>query len=291
MQTQRKPRTGADKVLRDLVELEYFTITQVVKVGGFKATSLPYLRRTLRELIAVRFAATLPRQLKTQPLVYTPTTKGYRYAAALGMTPTKRVRPVDERDKARNTLYIQHTLAVSDVLIAAKLLSHAHPQVSLTRLYTERSLKRKIAVTLADNRTHYIEPDASCEFLLTETWHTPPQTWQDFFHIEVYRHLPLEVRFKQKVRGYVTSLDTGTHEALFKTAALSIAVFCETRQQAVLLKRWTEETLTDMGRMEEGERFFFRSIDLSSASPSELYQSPDWQQAFGETTTPLLVLE
>jgi hypothetical protein len=42
-------------------------------------------------------------------------------------------------------------------------------------------------------------------------------------HIEIYRHVPLAERFKQKVRGYVTSLDTGTHEALFKTQALSIA--------------------------------------------------------------------
>jgi hypothetical protein len=89
----------------------------------------------------------------------------------------------------------------------------------------------------------------------------------------------------------VTSLDTGIHEALFQTEALSIAVICETRQQAVLLKRWTEETLTDMGRMAEGERFFFRSIDVSSASPSELFLAPSWQQAFGEATTPLLVLE
>jgi hypothetical protein len=94
--------------------------------------------------------------------------------------------------------------------------------------HTERSLKRKISVPLADNRRCYIEPDASLEFLLTETWHTPPQTWQDFFHIEVYRHVPMEVRFKQKVKGYVVSVDTGIHEALFKTAALSIAVICET---------------------------------------------------------------
>jgi hypothetical protein len=66
---------------------------------------------------------------------------------------------------------------------------------------------------------------------------------------------------------------------------------CETSQQASLLKRWTEEALMEMERVAEGERFFFRSIDLSSASPTAMYLSSDWQQAFGETTTPLLVLE
>jgi hypothetical protein len=59
----------------------------------------------------------------------------------------------------------------------------------------------------------------------------------------------------------------------------------------VLLKRWTEEALIEMARPEEGERFFFRRIDLSSISPSDLYLSPDWQQAFSTDKTPLLVLE
>jgi hypothetical protein len=212
---------------------------------------------TFRELSAAGFAATLPRRLETQPLVYTPTTTGYRYAAAFGLPVAKRIRPVDERDKANNTLFLQHTVAISDVLIAAKLLAKTHPAIELSHLYTERSLKRKIAVPLADNRSCYIEPDASVEFLLTETWHEPPQTWQDFFHIEVYRHLPMESRFK---------VDTGTHEALFKTEALSIAVFCETVQQAGLLKRWTEDAL-------------------------DVFLAPVWERAFGTTKTPLLVLE
>src|SRR5918992_350172 len=123
MQTARKPVKGADKLLSDLVALEYLTIAQAVKVGEYKATSLPYLRKTFRELIAAGLVATLPRQLKTQPVVYTPTTTGYRYAAALGLTWPQRIRPVDEREKAKNRLFLQHTLAISDVLIAAKLLA------------------------------------------------------------------------------------------------------------------------------------------------------------------------
>ena len=46
-----------------------------------------------------------------------------------------------------------------------------------------------------------------------------------------------------------------------------------------------------MQRPEEGERFFFRSIAVSKASPTEMYLYPEWQQAFGERKTPLLVLE
>jgi hypothetical protein len=291
MRSPHKMLKGTEKLLFDLVELEYLTAEQAAKVGGYKETSLPFVRKTLKALVTSGFACALPRRHMSQPLVYTPTTSGYTYAASLGMPHAKRVRPVDERDKAQNLLFVQHTIAISEVLIAAKLLAKTHPLIELSRLYTERSLKRKIAVPLPDTQTRYIEPDAACEFLLTETWHEPPQTWQDFVHIEVYRHVPMESRFKQKVKGYVTSLDTGTHEALFKTQALSIAVMCDTRQQASLLKWWTEEALTEMGRVAEGERFFFRSIDVATASPTEMYLSSDWQQMFGETITPLLVLE
>jgi hypothetical protein len=291
MQTLRKPLKGAEKLLFDLVELEYLTLAQAMKIGGYKETSRAFVYSRLQELVKRGLALPLPRHLVTQPIVYTPTTTGYRYAAALGIPQAKRIRPVDERDKAKNTLFVQHTLAISEVLIAAKLLVRTHPAIELASLYTERSLKRKIAVPLAGNRICYIEPDCSCEFVLTEMWHTPPQTWQDFFHIEVYRHMPMEVRFKQKVRGYVVSVDTGRHEALFKTEALSVAVICETTQQAMLLKRWTEEALIEMGRVAEGERFFFRRIDLLSISPSDLYLSPVWEQAFSTDKTPLLVLE
>jgi hypothetical protein len=222
------------------------------------------------------------------------TATGYTYAATLGVEQARRVRPSEEREKARNLLFIQHTLAVSDMLISARLLSQTQPGIVLTRMYTERELKRKIYVAL-DNpgekiREICIEPDASCEFTTTETWHDAPQTWQDFFHIEVYRHMPPAPRFKQKVQGYVVSVDTGQHEALFHTQALSIAIFCQTDAQALTLKQWTEEALRDMGRPEEGERFFFRSINVSTASPEELFLSPCWEQPFRTAKTPLLVL-
>jgi hypothetical protein len=130
-----------------------------------------------------------------------------------------------------------------------------------------------------------IEPDASLDFTIEETWHE--QTWQDFMHIEVYRHLPMETRFKQKVKGYMVYAVTGQHEALFQTPALSIAVFTASDQQAATLKRWTEEVLHDQPQF--GEYFLFRSIDTATASPTEMYLAPVWQQAFSSTATPLLL--
>jgi hypothetical protein len=159
-------------------------------------------------------------------------------------------------------------------------------------MYTEQELKRKIYVVLPvhseegsiQHRTLSIEPDASCEFTIQETV-------QDFFHIEVYRTLPpAEWRFKQKIQGYVASLDSGQHEALFHTPALSIAIFAQTVTMADTLKQWTEEALQEMERPEEGEIFFFGSVNPATARPEEMYLAPAWEQAFGSTKTPLLIL-
>jgi hypothetical protein len=135
-------------------------------------------------------------------------------------------------------------------------------------------------------RQIFLEPDASVDFRIR----TDASVWRDFVHVEVYRHHPMEHRFKQKIAGYVAYASSPQHAALFHTKALTIALFCETEAVKTLLKGWTAQVLTQLGQEEEGERFFFRSIDLSSVSPSDLYLSPDWQQAFGETTTPLLML-
>src|ERR687896_263075 len=48
-----------------------------------------------------------------------------------------------------------------------------------------------------------LEPDASLLFRITATCHEEQQTWEEFFHIEVYRtHLQQE-RFKHKIHTYI----------------------------------------------------------------------------------------
>jgi hypothetical protein len=235
------------------------------------------------------------------PQVYTLTTKGREYACLLQGTPTdKRFRPAEEQDKAQNAFFIKHTVAVIYVLIAARLLAQTTPGITLNRVFTELALKRKISVQIPAPPTRgrgtarkiCIEPDASLDFTIAETWHKKPQIWEDFFHIEVYRNLPpSEWRFKQKIAGYVTSAATGQQEALFQTPAMSVAVFAQTAQIAETLKKWTEEALEERALQAESNRFSFSSINPATASPREIYLSPVWEQPFGTTPIPLLLLD
>jgi hypothetical protein len=266
-----------EKILLALAEFDYLTASQVTRLL-YAPSSLTHVREMLKSLVDDSLVLALSSRLATHPRVYTLTGKGRTYGAFLGMQNTKRIRTSEELDKAHNLFFMQHTLAVTDVLIAARLLSQTVPEIQLTRLFSERALKRKIC----------IEPDASVDFTIEETWHD--QTWQDFVHIEVYRNLPpLEWRFKQKVQGYVSYAQTGLHEELFQTTALSIAVFAATAQQKAVLKRWTEEALRETPQ--EGQRFFFTSIDTATATPAEMFLTPVWEQAFSSTPRPLLVIE
>jgi hypothetical protein len=224
------------------------------------------------------------------PRIYTLSRIGRQAAALLGVPPSKRFRPSEEADKGHNPYFLKHTMAVTDVLISARLLSQQMPGIVLNRMYTERELRRRIYVEIAaadtmQHRTVCLEPDASCDFTIQDKW-------RDFFHIEVYRNLPpAEWRFKQKIAGYVMYALCGHHAALFHTAALSIAVIAVSKPMAATLKRWTEESLQEMGRPIDGEWFFFCSLDPATASPEELFLSPLWEHAFSTDKTPLLVLE
>jgi hypothetical protein len=60
---------------------------------------------------------------------------------------------------------------------------------------------------------------------------------------------------------------------------------------AALLKYWTEEALNDINRSEEGDWFFFRSMNTATATPEEMYLAPVWERAFSTSKTPLLMLE
>jgi hypothetical protein len=287
MRTSTAPLTLPEKIILALAEFDYLTIRQILRLFGYSRSSLTYGQEHIKPLVTQKYVYPLVGRSANQPWVYTLTGKGREYAALLGKPTAKRFRPAEETGKAANLYFIRHTLLVSDILIAARLLTKTEPRIVLTRLYTERELKRKIFVALptpaTSSRNIAIEPDGSVRFLINKRW-------EDFYHLEVYRNLPPgESRFKQKVQGYVASAATGQHEKLFHTTSLNIAVFAQTPAMAATLKEWTEEALPN--QQDEANRFFFTSIAVETASPVEQFLSPVWEQAFSTDKTPLLVLE
>jgi hypothetical protein len=280
--------TGIAKIISSLAVFEYLTAEQLTRLC-YSSNSIAYVRKQLKALVEQGLVLSLGGRAVNLPLLYTLSGKGRNYAGEVGMPCATRFRPAEEQEKSRNVFVLRHTMAVTDVLIAARLLSRTHPDITLTRLYTEGKLKRKLYVQLAD-RTLCLEPDGSLEFRITETSRDQPHTWEDFFHVEFYRTHLAEWRYKRKIQGYVSYIETGVHEQHFGTPAFSLAVIAATNDLAERLKRWTEEVLGALAQPEQGVRFFFCSVDPATASPEELFLSPCWEQALSSAKTPLIHL-
>jgi protein involved in plasmid replication-relaxation len=292
MRTPGNATKGTEKILCALREFDYLTAAQVTRLCYAKG-SLTYVKATLKSLVDAGLAVSLGGRGTRLPRVYTPTGTGYTIASvAQGLPQAKRVRRTEEATKAENVYFLQHTIAVTDILIAAKILSQTIPGITLKRMYLERELKRKIYLELpvvsgngkTERRTICLEPDAAVDFVIKDKW-------QDFFHIEMYRTHLREYRFKQKIHAYAAYAASSIHQELFATLALAIAVFCASSQLTATLRKWTEEVLQEVQQPGLGERFFFTSVDPGAVRPEELYLLPVWEQAFGTTTTPLLMLE
>jgi hypothetical protein len=277
-------RTAQQKIISDLAEFQYLTVSQLLTLAEYKESSRSYVYKLVKELVAEDLVLALPQQTVAQPRLYTLTSSGRRVATQLGKAPYKRFRVGEEKERGENGLFVAHTIAVTNVLIAARLLAKTVPAIRLNRILTERELKRAIYVTVPGERKICIEPDGAVEFVIQDAW-------RDFCYLEVYRHHLNETRFQRKIQGYVTALITGLHEQLFQTSAMTVAIIVTTDKLAGTLKQWTEEALAAMNRTDAGDRFYFCWLNTASASPKELFLSPVWEQAFSSTKTPLLVLE
>jgi hypothetical protein len=136
--------TVSHQLLVELDACDYLTASQAARLLE-KERSLTYIRDQCSWLVSTGLALSLESRYITMPRVYTPTCKGREYAHLLcGTTSDKRFRPSEERDKARNELFIKHTITVTDVLIAGRLLAKRSPAITLNRMFTEQALKRKI---------------------------------------------------------------------------------------------------------------------------------------------------
>jgi hypothetical protein len=291
MQTTQEKQTPRDKLRFALGEYEFLTARQLTDLL-YKKGSLTYVRDNLKALRDTGDVLSFGGRGTNLPVIYTLSGNGRRYVARHGKPGAGRYRLAETQAKTHNGYFLRHTLAVNDVLIAARLLSQTVPAIILNRVYHERELRRKIAVAIpAGRKTRqiFLEPDAGLDVRIRSA--RDETVWRDFFFVEVYRHHPMEHRFKQKVQGYVGYAAAGQQETLFHTAALTITLFCDTAAVKTRLQGWTEQVLAQCGQEHEGERFFFSDIAVSDESPTDVFLSPVWEQAFRTTKTPLLVLE
>lgn len=313
-----------DAILRAVARFHFVTAQQITRLF-YQPGSLEYARNRLRRLAAQGYLVRLRLPSAgpgNTPWVYSIAGRGWGYLQAVGADkgadPSAgacleggegergrgRGRGPESKDKRRfrpseqgehSWLFLTHTLAVTDVLIAATLLAQAHAEdIVLTDVVHERELRRR--------------PLVKVHTLRGESVGVVPDAWLDFalraqarmsIVLELDRGTTEQLAMKRKLRALLAYAD-GPYQQTFQSTSLSIAVATTAGEgRARQLRAWCEDVLRDLPttaqRQADAELFLFTAlppvpIGNSGLDPERLFLAPVWWQPFADQPISLLDL-
>jgi len=295
-----------ERILEAVYKYHFLTVEQVTRLLYSRGT-LSTVRSLLSELAEAGYLLFLylPRPTPTGsvPKIYTLDRKGINYLKTHGFDVSLRFRPSEQEEKSY--LFLRHTLAVNDFLIAAATLEKTFPGITLHTFIHERVLKREelIKVTFekltADGKsvvdkdekpvleTMRLIPDAFLDFRIA---HDHEKPYRCCVLLELDRATIEEKNFKRKVRGLLTCVKNGECTKRFHTKLPTIAfvnaVGGEKRREQ--MKKWTEEELKKSKESHFWTQMFVFT-DLPDVIDSEgLFLSDVWYSPFSDKPTVLL---
>jgi hypothetical protein len=169
--TKRKPfvvTASHNAVLQAVYKYQLLTCLQLVKALGYSPSSLERVQRLVKQLTDNEYLLSLARPVirGKAPLVYTLARKGLNYLKSAGIDVRIYFRPAKEQEQSY--LFLQHTLSLNDVLIAASNLHKYAAEYSLLSFTHERVLKTtpyKVKIWLSEKEESVtLIPDAFMQF-------------------------------------------------------------------------------------------------------------------------------
>ncbi len=264
----------------------YLTARQTTRLL-YAAGSLTRVQTLLKELADDGYVERLflprPTAHGRVPAVYTLGRLGRTHLAALGVDVPERLRPSEARE--HSYLFLEHTLAVNDCLIAMALLSRRAPQIAIRTMLHERTLRRTpIAVRDAEGRRVAVIPDGWLDLRVT----LPDGIDRYCIALEVDRGTAEHKAFRSKVSRWVAAAD-GPYRETFGTDLLTVAIVATPGEgRAEELLRWIAAELTALHREEQAELFLVTAVDVAAIDPATLYCGPVWRQCDSATPVPLI---
>ncbi|MDQ2785507.1 MAG: replication-relaxation family protein [Chloroflexota bacterium] len=217
------------------------------------------------------------------PAVYTLGRLGRVHLAAVGVDVPTRLRLSEARE--HRYLFLDHTLAVNDCLIAMELLARRAPQIVIRTMLHERALRHMpIAVTDPDGRQASVIPDGWLDLRVV----LPDGTYRSCIALEIDRGTTEQKAFRRKIAHWVAAAD-GPYREAFGTDLLTVAIVATPGEgRAEELLRWIAAELTSLHRPEAAVLFLVTSVDAASTDPATLYCGPVWRQCDSATPVPLI---
>ena len=278
-----------DVLLRDLNILQRATAEQLTRLN-YKMGMINTVKARLKDLADNRYVLPLSHPSIRLPYMYALDRKGLNYLQAQGVDVREYFRPSQEEDTARNFLFREHILAISDILIHALLFERAQPSYHIKSLLHERALKNTPIKATYKEASKTLVPDAYLEFVYTGKSgkeETIPVVW------ELDRGTEDQKFFRKRIRAYIVFLHSREFEKVFGVGNITIA-FATTKNhnRVKQMREWTEKELAQTNEPAWlSNLFLFTTLPetMDAIEPRQLFLDPVWHVP-GEDDNPVSLL-
>ncbi len=269
-----------DLLLHDLNTLQRATAEQLTRLN-YKPGMQTTVQARLKKLGDYGYVLPLSHPSIRLPYMYALDRKGLNHLAAQGVDVREYFRPSSEEDSAKNFLFREHMLAISDLLIHSLLFAKTDPSYRISSMLHERVFKNNpIKATYERNsreETRTIVPDAYLAFVYARPdgkEETIPVMW------ELDRGTEDQKFFRRRIRAYIVFLKSRAFKKLFSIENITIA-FATTKDHSRIkqMREWTRKELAASSEpLWLGQLFLFTSLpeNIGEIEPRQLFLDPIW---------------
>ncbi len=253
-----------DAIIRVAWQFTMMTADQVCRLL-YQPTDIEYVRRRLKLLTEAGYLArkVIPRSTQhgSSPFLYALGRKGVAYLREVGQEVS-----YFPSDHDPHFLFIQHGLAVNELLIAASLLR----SVPVVELRTESQLKKTPLRVQLEQEQIAVIPDAFIDWGRVQVC------------LELDRDTEEAKKIRRKVRGYIGAISKGEYQRTFTRTAFPTVAFVATSGvgRALTLRRWAEEELDALDARKYRQLFVFTDLPATPPNPDELYLARRWYEPY-----------
>jgi hypothetical protein len=276
-----------DVVLQGVYRYHLLTCLQLVKVCGYSPNSLHRVQTLVKQLADNGYLLSLARPVTRgkAPLVYTLDRKGLNYLKGNGFDVREYFRPSKEQEKSY--LFLLHTLAINDVLIAASNLQKSASEYSLSSFTHERVLKQspyKVSFMRGGKlESVTLIPDAFMQFVRKKrSGKEKPLP----FLLELDRNTTEQKHFRRNLRARIEFIKEQGFKKLLGTNTVTCAYAVAEGGVKRLdeLRKWARKECAETRELGVISELFLFCCLPQDIHPKSLFVEPCWYTPFDDTT-------
>ena len=282
-----------ETILVDIFNFGNFMTVDQVQRLHFSQTSRNYVGELLRDLEKREYIThtflSRASQAGKSPSVYTLLQKGFKHISDMGIEVPPRARPSEIADLT--PFFLEHTLLVNDVLIAAHLLEKVAPQYKLLSFMHDNTLKKEPVLVQVNGKPFGVILDSWMKFQLPSPDATIPDTQAIGFEID--RGTRDAKSFKEQLRLRLAFI-RGPYQERFHTQNITLAFAAKlktpekTKERVSAMYTWCEDVLKEDNSQDDSFSFFFGGLPDGVIDPLWLFLRPAWVTPFDTSAQTLL---